>query len=532
MEKISPDSFIVQHWCTAHGTALRPPDFKFKVESSHRDALSRQICEAVMIEETGILNSKSEFGMNHLCRMVTDVGPWKTDKALEAEVGERRKKKQDLIEFCKVMNAVIYPNEPADNNSDNLLCYRFTKYQKNQRKKRVYPRGLASKDTSGKKFKLDMDSSTPLQNMGDRREHTEIPSPPNISPVNVESLSIASDEAPSFVSDPGQKSATGNSRGMDTARITPTRKQETSADIEAGANNLFDSAMRTNALSGHVEVLNNLEASLMDELANDVSLNTWSGRESSMDAEAVTSEEKLGVVDGEITAGGIVGELNLDNLHEQRDDTAGGKVGELNLKPDSSQVVASGMVGELNLRKEKVVENVEIDLVSPVVDEVKNKDLNLRTPVRKRLIFGEGLTPEMGNIRATPGLSRDKRKNTSPQNTPESARRRRHTVSLENASELRAHHSRPSVQNTPDTRKNSTPRRAPNFTFSAPRRSWKTNKDKNQMTIVEMLRKQDRSGENENAVKGVKQLVAIDVNGEELKGTSVEGRNICPKSKK
>ena len=105
-------------------------------------------------------------------------------------------------------------------------------------------------------------------------------------------------------------------------------------------------------------------------------------------------------------------------------------------------------------------------------------------------------------------------------------------MSLENASELRAHHSRPSVQNTPDTRKNSTPRRAPNLTFSAPRRSRKTNKDKNQMTIVEMLRKQDRSGENENAVKGVKQLVAIDVNGEELKGTSVEGRNICPKSKK
>ena len=87
VEKISPDSFIVQHWCTAHGTALRPPDFKFKVESSHSDALSRQICEAVMIEETGILNSKSEFGMNHLCRMVTDSGPWKTDKALEAEVG-------------------------------------------------------------------------------------------------------------------------------------------------------------------------------------------------------------------------------------------------------------------------------------------------------------------------------------------------------------------------------------------------------------------------------------------------------------
>ena len=49
------------------------------------------------------------------------------------------------------------------------------------------------------------------------------------------------------------------------------------------------------------------------------------------------------------------------------------------------------------------------------------------------------------------------------------------------------------------------------------------------MTIVEMLRKNNKSGENENVAEGVKQLVFIDVNGGELKGTSVEGRNICPK---
>ena len=81
-----------------------------------------------------------------------------------------------------------------------------------------------------------------------RREQSEIPSLQDISPVAAGSLSVASEEAPSFVTDPGQKSPTGNSRGMDTAGITPTERQETSADIEAGANNLFDAAMRTNAL--------------------------------------------------------------------------------------------------------------------------------------------------------------------------------------------------------------------------------------------------------------------------------------------
>ena len=49
------------------------------------------------------------------------------------------------------------------------------------------------------------------------------------------------------------------------------------------------------------------------------------------------------------------------------------------------------------------------------------------------------------------------------------------------------------------------------------------------MTIVEMLRRKDKSGENENVVEGVKQQVLIDVDGGELKGISVDGRNICPK---
>ena len=88
-EKFSPDSFIMQHWCKVHGTDTKRPGFKFKVVSSHREALSRQICEAILIEETGTLNSKSEFGMNHLCRMVTAHSPWKTEKIMESEAVER-----------------------------------------------------------------------------------------------------------------------------------------------------------------------------------------------------------------------------------------------------------------------------------------------------------------------------------------------------------------------------------------------------------------------------------------------------------
>ena len=51
------------------------PTFKFKVEISCTDALSRQIEEAALIEKSGTLNSKAEFAMNHLCRMVVEKSP-------------------------------------------------------------------------------------------------------------------------------------------------------------------------------------------------------------------------------------------------------------------------------------------------------------------------------------------------------------------------------------------------------------------------------------------------------------------------
>jgi len=72
------------------------------VESSFREALYRQIGEAIMIEKTGIQNSKSEFGMNHLCRMKADHSPWMTEKEKEAEAFLKEKKRKILLNFVEL----------------------------------------------------------------------------------------------------------------------------------------------------------------------------------------------------------------------------------------------------------------------------------------------------------------------------------------------------------------------------------------------------------------------------------------------
>ena len=67
-------SHMVRHQTLQHPG--EPPSFQFKVVSSHRSALSRQIREAVRIRRRGgagqILNSKGEFNRCHIPRLVVE----------------------------------------------------------------------------------------------------------------------------------------------------------------------------------------------------------------------------------------------------------------------------------------------------------------------------------------------------------------------------------------------------------------------------------------------------------------------------
>ena len=82
----------------SHQDLQEPPKFRFRVIRSFKDAMTRQISEAVRIElrGEGVLNSKSEYSRCRLPRLVIDHDGWKKSKQeekknLESGQGEEQK---------------------------------------------------------------------------------------------------------------------------------------------------------------------------------------------------------------------------------------------------------------------------------------------------------------------------------------------------------------------------------------------------------------------------------------------------------
>ena len=99
------DNHMVRHQAQEHEG--RPPRFHFKVISSHKTALSRQIREAVRIRRRGgagsILNSRAEFNRCHIPRLVV-------------EIEDEDAKKSRLAKEQKDQNAIETTLEDMDKN--------------------------------------------------------------------------------------------------------------------------------------------------------------------------------------------------------------------------------------------------------------------------------------------------------------------------------------------------------------------------------------------------------------------------------
>ena len=73
--RLDEGNFIAKHWLEAHPTLNRPPGIKFQVKNSFKDALSREVEEALKIEKANsdhslsILSSKSEWSSGSLTRL-------------------------------------------------------------------------------------------------------------------------------------------------------------------------------------------------------------------------------------------------------------------------------------------------------------------------------------------------------------------------------------------------------------------------------------------------------------------------------
>ena len=69
------DSHQVNHWLIDHPEMEAPPKFNFKIVSTFKDPLTRQLAESVWIERRGqaILNSKAEYSRCRVPRLRVDM---------------------------------------------------------------------------------------------------------------------------------------------------------------------------------------------------------------------------------------------------------------------------------------------------------------------------------------------------------------------------------------------------------------------------------------------------------------------------
>ena len=117
--KFKKDSFILEHWMSHHGTETNPPKFNFRVTSSHRDPLGRQLREAIKIRSEGVLNKREEFATNELINLEVSKYNWKKNAEFEQRRLERNEHDNKLQNFIVIMKRV-HDLEQSDKNIFNV----------------------------------------------------------------------------------------------------------------------------------------------------------------------------------------------------------------------------------------------------------------------------------------------------------------------------------------------------------------------------------------------------------------------------
>ena len=145
LDNLSHKSFMVAHWMDKHSTQMTPPNFEFRIIGKYNDCLSRQLAEALFIEDRGNLNKKSEFSSNHICRLESNLPEWEKEKLREVEAYERANFVSNVISFTNVIR--------------NVRSYLSSTNPRNSYRKRQSPLESVKEAVSSKVRK--MDTSTP-----------------------------------------------------------------------------------------------------------------------------------------------------------------------------------------------------------------------------------------------------------------------------------------------------------------------------------------------------------------------------------
>ena len=97
---------MVNHWMNCHGMSTAPPEFKFRLVNVHKEALSRQLDEAVHIRSIGNLNKKNEFAINELIRLESCKYSWDAEAEVKRSIKSEKEEGEKLQNFIQVMRNV------------------------------------------------------------------------------------------------------------------------------------------------------------------------------------------------------------------------------------------------------------------------------------------------------------------------------------------------------------------------------------------------------------------------------------------
>ena len=378
-ENLKPDSFMVQHWARAHFLSDERPVFKFKIVRNCQEALSRQISEAVWIDDVGNLNSKAEFGMNHICKLISEVPQWESESQFRRLEGEKRRLKLETEQFIKRLKLVT---ENARTDKNNKFF-------------RSLKRLPALDDPIVHSKKQRMESSTPLSTR-DVRHNNLIPSP--TSPVAPCDLS----DQPSDAEYIGPSSTTGASWDLDHCNMTPTKRGETSTDIEIGANALLDAAEMSGAFNNASDAMAGMQQEdqqLIQEQLEGLDLNDWSSNLSRASTEPPISTTPPAGADLATPPNAEV----LVSAHNDAEDTPA---------PTDEELVSDAEnEGPVSAPCDDAISNMNVNIGN------ENNNALLSTPANKQLSpFGNNIPTELAKLRATPNATPVKRKLIFPTN--------------------------------------------------------------------------------------------------------------------
>ena len=99
---LNKDSHMVKHWFLDHPNETNPPEFEFKIIGKYKDCLTRQIKEAVRLQNRpGTTNSKGEWGGGRIPRLKIEKSEYETKKEMLIEQKEAEEVETKWNTFLK-----------------------------------------------------------------------------------------------------------------------------------------------------------------------------------------------------------------------------------------------------------------------------------------------------------------------------------------------------------------------------------------------------------------------------------------------